>query len=163
MSGYAIQQRTLRDLRVAIRPRESKPSPKAHLPAYFMRVTEVKEDGTVVVLESQADIDERTSKKYVLDAAVQVTETAPESVQDGPAEQAEAPVSSKGEATAEQLSILESIKAKAAQKAWGVSHPDPLAKVALPVSRAERRRLIKEEIQRLAVANKPVYYQRRLW
>lgn len=32
-----------------------------------------------------------------------------------------------------------------------------------PVSRAERRRLIKEEIARLSAGNQPVYYQRRLW
>lgn len=32
-----------------------------------------------------------------------------------------------------------------------------------PLSRAERRRLIKEEIQRLAQGDEPMYYQRRLW
>lgn len=32
-----------------------------------------------------------------------------------------------------------------------------------PISRAERRRLIKEEIARLSQGNQPVYYQRRLW
>lgn len=32
-----------------------------------------------------------------------------------------------------------------------------------PISRAERRRLIKEEIQRLSQGETPIYYQRRLW
>ncbi len=31
------------------------------------------------------------------------------------------------------------------------------------ISRAERRRLIKEEIQKLAQGDKPLLYQRRLW
>lgn len=32
-----------------------------------------------------------------------------------------------------------------------------------PISRAERRRMIKEEIQRLSQGEQPIYYQRRLW
>lgn len=40
-------------------------------------------------------------------------------------------------------------------------HPDDGTKK--PVSRAERRRLIKEEIMRLAQGDEPVYYQRRLY
>lgn len=32
-----------------------------------------------------------------------------------------------------------------------------------PISRAERRRMIKEEIQRLSQGDQPIYYQRRLW
>ena len=32
-----------------------------------------------------------------------------------------------------------------------------------PLSRAERRRRIKAEIQRLSQGDTPVYYQRRLW
>lgn len=32
-----------------------------------------------------------------------------------------------------------------------------------PISRAERRRLIKEDIQRLSQGETPLYYQRRLW
>lgn len=40
-------------------------------------------------------------------------------------------------------------------------HPDDETKK--PVSRAERRRLIKEEILRLSQGDEPVYYQRRLY
>lgn len=43
----------------------------------------------------------------------------------------------------------------------GTEHPDDETKK--PVSRAERRRLIKEEIFRLSQGDEPVYYQRRLW
>ena len=52
---------------------------------------------------------------------------------------------------------------KAPKHSWAVEHPDPSVKTEKPISRAERRRLIKEEIRRLAQADKPVYYQRRLW
>lgn len=43
------------------------------------------------------------------------------------------------------------------------SIPSPDDAAQKPISRAERRRLIKEEIQRLAQGDQPVYYQRRLW
>lgn len=43
------------------------------------------------------------------------------------------------------------------------SVPNPDDENQKPISRAERRRLIKEEIQRLAQGEQPVYYQRRLW
>lgn len=43
------------------------------------------------------------------------------------------------------------------------SVPNPDDENRKPISRAERRRLIKEEIQRLAQGEQPVYYQRRLW
>ena len=36
-------------------------------------------------------------------------------------------------------------------------------KAERPISRAERRRRIKAEIQRLAQGDTPIYYQRRLW
>lgn len=40
---------------------------------------------------------------------------------------------------------------------------DGVQEGGVPLSRAERRKRIKAEIQRLAHADKPVYYQRRLW
>lgn len=42
-----------------------------------------------------------------------------------------------------------------------VENPDE--EIQKPISRAERRRLIKEEISRLSQGEQPVYYQRRLW
>lgn len=176
LSGYTIQQRTLKDLRSAIRPgatRSTRPSPKAHLPDYFQRNTQEFEDGTVLVEESQADKAERElreMKKYVLhvpkakvkkesDNTAQKVLKQSQNNDDGPNHDS----GDKREATQEQLDMLESIKSHAASKAWGVDHPDPLANNPLPISRAERRRLIKEEIQRLAQADKPLLYQRRLW
>lgn len=42
-----------------------------------------------------------------------------------------------------------------------VENPDD--ETRKPISRAERRKLIKEEIQRLSHGEQPLYYQRRLW
>ncbi|KID85202.1 hypothetical protein MGU_07624 [Metarhizium guizhouense ARSEF 977] len=177
LSGYALQQRTLQDLRVAIRPGHTKPSPKAHLPDYFTRETVRLQDGTVVVRESLADKDEkaRIAKKYELreDEAKAKTKTKQKKKQGDDVRlapeqrehhgEAQGVGGTKRQATEEQLAMLETIKERAAGQAWGVDHPDPLAKNPLPVTRAERRKLIKDEIQRLAQAERPVYYQRRLW
>lgn len=40
---------------------------------------------------------------------------------------------------------------------------DGAAKTEKPISRAERRRRIKQEIRELSQGETPVYYQRRLW
>ncbi|TWU71900.1 hypothetical protein ED733_001800 [Metarhizium rileyi] len=186
LSGYALQQRTLQDLRVAIRPGHIRPSPKAHLPNYFKRETVELQDGTVVVKESLADQDEkaRIAQKYELrqekkpktrsrSRSKSGTKAEPETKKTGevgpePEPQPQVKIEAqnseaKKQATEEQLLMLEVIEKHAAQQAWGVDHPDPLAKNPLPITRAERRKLIKDEIQRLAQADKPVYYQRRLW
>ncbi|KAG5987314.1 hypothetical protein E4U54_005044 [Claviceps lovelessii] len=182
-SGYTLQQRTLQDLRVAIRPDHTRPSPKAHLPGYFSRESTRLPDGTVVVGESPADVEQREwlAKKYELRAWTGPTDKSGESSsgtdeQSGRGEEVQTggqdeemrqsggdDVKTAGKATAEQLRILGGLAADAAKQAWGVDHPDPLAKNPLPITRAERRRLIKEEIQRLAQGDQPVYYQRRLW
>lgn len=48
-------------------------------------------------------------------------------------------------------------------EAQGDLVPNPNDEKQKPISRAERRRLIKEEIRRLSQGEQPVYYQRRLW
>lgn len=168
LSGYTLQQRTLNDLRAAIRPDFVKPSPRAHLPDYFQRTTTTLDDGTVIVGPSEADRDEqmRIAKKYELQSPDGPSRDTTETVKPPAAQQQkEKPLSGDGhgDATQEQLRTLSLLQIHAAKQAWGVAHPDPLAKNPLPISRAERRRLIKEEIQRLAQDKKPLYYQRRLW
>ncbi|UKZ82489.1 hypothetical protein TrVFT333_010278 [Trichoderma virens FT-333] len=146
LSGYAIQQRTLRELRAAIRPRQS---PKAHLPEEEAR-------GSVPQIK-------------VSDAEIQVEETPVESKPEPEPEQKEEEHKEEtvavtdGEPTKKQLAMLEAIKKSVADKSWAVENPDPLSKNKAPISRAERRKMIKDEIQRLAQSEKPVYYQRRLW
>ncbi|KAG6064515.1 hypothetical protein E4U33_006105 [Claviceps sp. LM78 group G4] len=196
LSGYTLQQRTLQDLRVAIRPDHTRPSPKAHLPGYFKRQTTTLDDGTVIVRQSQADIDEQEwlAKKYELRASkasvksgnansetsssasgqqsimkkeqVAVDEENQTSRPRGDETErnlAEGASDPRVEATEEQLRILSALTAHAAQQSWGVDHPDPLTKNRLPITKAERRKLIKEEIQKLAQTDRPMYYQRRLW
>ncbi|KAG5924547.1 hypothetical protein E4U61_000105 [Claviceps capensis] len=198
LSGYTLQQRTLQDLRVAIRPGHTRPSPKAHLPGYFKRQTTTLDDGTVIVRQSQADLDEQEwlAKKYELraskasvksgeansdtssSASGQQSHKEKENENDeveeenqtsrpgghererNPAVGASDP---RAEATEEQVRMLSALTAHAAQQAWGVDHPDPLTKNRLPITKAERRKLIKEEIQKLAQTDRPTYYQRRLW
>lgn len=130
--------------------------------------------------ESQADKDEkeRLAKKYELHegtvkskdaskAGVKAKKDDEEEEELEPVQQVEeqevTSTGTKKQASAKQLAMLDMIKKQAAEQAWGVDHPDPLAKNPLPITRAERRKLIKDEIQRLAQADKPVYYQRRLW
>lgn len=180
LSGYALQQRTLRDLRVTIRPGLTRPSPKANLPSYFRRETTKLQDGTIIVGQSQADIDEKEqlAKKYELLQAepeaepktkVQKKDANSAKLEDEEAETQQEEAAPTGDpdgragATEEQLRILSTLQTQAARQAWGVEHPDPRAKNPLPITRAERRKLVKEEIRRLAQADRPVYYQRRLW
>lgn len=135
--------------------------------------------------QSQADIDEQEwlAKKYELRASKGSSESGESNSRIGQDKASRHTVHTMGEeqqaiqkergvdravrdpeqATEEQLRILNTLRARAAQQSWGVDHPDPLAKNPLPITRAERRKLIKEEIRKLAQADRPVYYQRRLW
>lgn len=159
LSGYAIQQRTLRDLRAAIRPRESRPSPKAHLPDRFRTSTTELADGSVVLSESEAG---RAEEAVVVSPTGRAGDATDEPQQQ-PRQQQET-AKRPDAASDKQRAIVEQLQAQVAAKSWGVEHPDPLKRSRLPVTRAERRRMIKEELQRLAQANEqPVYYQRRLW
>ncbi|RFU79809.1 hypothetical protein TARUN_2404 [Trichoderma arundinaceum] len=176
LSGYAIQQRTLRELRAAIRPRES---PKAHLPEEFGGG--LTDQSQLIILETEAQRWSREARglvpqTQVTDAEIQVEETPVEPEPEAqPQEQKQhqeqkeverkenkAPVGD-GEPTKEQLAMLETIQKSVADNSWAVENPDPLSKNKAPVSRAERRKMIKDEILRLAQSEKPVYYQRRLW
>ncbi|KAL7954527.1 hypothetical protein V8C34DRAFT_294141 [Trichoderma compactum] len=176
LSGYAIQQRTLRELRAAIRPRQS---PKAHLPEEFGGALADLDESPLLVIETEAQRWSREARELnpqikVSDAEIQVEETPveskpepepePEHKEQKEEEHKEKSVAvPDGEPTKEQLAILATIQKSVADKSWAVEHPDPLAKNKAPISAAERRKLIKDEIKRLAQSEKPVYYQRRLW
>lgn len=172
MSGYAIQQRTLRDLRSAIKPRQPRPRPqplpKFHLPEQF-RKTKTLEDGTIIDIEDQKEVESERVEEVVVtreEPVVEIPQTEPEPE----IEQEPLPVHdekpSKGEdgdASRAQIAMMEALQSQVAQKSWAVEHPDPLAKSKVPISRAQRRQLIKDEIHRLSTGNEKVYYQRRLW
>ncbi|EHK45872.1 hypothetical protein TRIATDRAFT_299458 [Trichoderma atroviride IMI 206040] len=175
LSGYAIQQRTLRDLRAAIRPRQS---PKAHLPEEFRGALADIEESGLIVLETEGQRWSREARELgslgqarVSDAEIQVEETPVESKPEAEpkAEQKEeehkeaSAAVPAGEPTQKQLEMLEKIQQSVADKAWAVENPDPLSKNKAPISAAQRRKMIKDEILRLAQSEKPIYYQRRLW
>lgn len=161
LSGYVIQQRTVENLREAIRPRAPRATPKSYLPDKFKaRITEL-EDGSVVFLESEAEEEARQQKQQLIE--IQHSTSQPNSGQGSgdskPAEQSPGLV----RASKKQLMLLDQIRHNVAEKSWAVEHPDPFAKNRVPITAAERRRLIKEELQKIAGSNELVYWQRRLW
>lgn len=146
-SGYTIQQRTLRDLRSAIKVnREPRPSPKIYLPDRFKKSTTELEDGTVVDLDDPRLGRRRRRNNVQEDDIIIVRPTfpdeKPEPQQPVQAEQNDADESRVGTQNNEEEG------AKKQEK---------------PISRAERRRQIKEEIRRLSEGTERVYYQRRLY
>lgn len=164
-------------MRAAIRPRQS---PKAHLPEEFGGALAEIEGSELIVLETEGQRWSREARNMgsqirVSDAEIQVEETPaePESkpepepkpeAEQKEEEQKEAPAAvPNGEPTMKQLEMLEKIQQSVADKSWAVENPDPLSKNKAPISRAQRRKMIKDEILRLAQDDKPVYYQRRLW
>lgn len=160
-SGYMIQQRTLRELRVAIQPRgpprgshrESQPSSQAYLPERFRTTTTELEDGTIVQIESEA---EREAKEQGV--VIEVKKTKPDIKADKVADHKVNP-----EAKQKNIDIVEQLKAKVAEKMVPVSRPDIQAKNDKPLSRAQRRKMIKQDLQRSAQLEEPAYYQRRMW
>ncbi|CAG9940564.1 unnamed protein product [Clonostachys rosea f. rosea IK726] len=154
LSGYVIQQRTLRDLRTAIRPRQPRHKPQMHLPDQFKKHTQRLADGTVVQIESEA---EREANKR----PVQHIEVAPTVSR---AEEPRLEVRHTDKVVSrEKLAIVEQLQADVARKSWAAEHPDPLVKSRVPITRAERRRLIREELRKLSDAEESVYYQRRMY
>ncbi|KAI1816128.1 hypothetical protein GGS20DRAFT_539631 [Poronia punctata] len=134
ISGCLIQQRTLRDLRTAIRPAVvTRPKPKVWDTEALKRrrsgSSMIKlEDGTrVQIHQSNNPYDDKSDPDII--------EIRP---------------------TIEDTKGVEEEKKK--QEDW-----DGVQEGGEPLSRAERRRRIKAEIQRLSRGDTPVYYQRRLW
>lgn len=163
LSGYTIQQRTLRELRAAIRPRES---PKVHLPDRFKTSTTELKDGTVIFVESEAELETKEQQISIVEVkqSEPEAEKAPEKIEPAavPSEKEESKKSTKS-ATEKQVAMVEKLKAKVAEKTWAVENPDPLSKNRVPITRAQRRQQIKDELRRLSQSEKPIYYQRRLW
>ncbi|QUC17629.1 uncharacterized protein UV8b_01870 [Ustilaginoidea virens] len=134
LSGYALQQRTLHELRLAVRPGHTRPSPRAHLPSPLDRATGdgPAAAGKYELEDSDADADAKAAARAAAEAAAEMAGASASSGPAGPA---------RGE----------------------VAHPDPRARNPLPVTRAERRRLIKEEVRKLARTGGPAGRRWRLW
>ncbi|KAL8285365.1 hypothetical protein RB600_009687 [Gaeumannomyces tritici] len=144
LSGYAIQQRTLRDLRAAIKPA---PRPSPHI--FYQESSDWRaalaggEDPEKAVA---AAADEQP-------VVIQIEQTQQQQQQQQQEEE-------EGDGTDEE---------KTADTADGQEEADAAmlleadGKAQKPLSRVERRRRIKEEIRKLSQGESPVYYQRRLW
>lgn len=212
LSGYAIQQRTVRNLRAAIRPETS---PQIFLPDRFRDDTTELEDGTIVMLDefnrpvriksgrisigkaedpeelfNVADAASRLGHGYREEEQEEVEIVFEESVpephlEQRPTEQkvlaleepegmiVDTPVENGGDAQPqEEESKPDPVNMQPKPAPWEVLAEDLVEEEeaetteedgAKPMSRAERRRKIKEDIQKLAQGSKPIYYQRRLW
>lgn len=158
LSGYAIQQRTLNDLRRAINHnREPRPSPKIYLPDRFKTPTTELDDGTVVTLDDPRLGARRRIDLNKGDDVIIVRPTFPDEKSE---QQKQAILEKAAAAAAEAESREEEQRQKQKQKQKNRDGDESTQK---PVSRAERRRQIKEEIRRLSEGEERVYYQRRLW
>ncbi|KAI0453379.1 hypothetical protein F5B21DRAFT_288011 [Xylaria acuta] len=151
ISGCLIQQRTLRDLRSAIRPAVvTRPKPKVWDTEALRRTkTTIRlEDGTLVEIQNpHAEVAVDPSSQPQEGETIEVRPTPPDVE-----EPAQKPIALAGEDDGEDDSALD------VKDSW-----DGVQEGGEPLSRAERRRRIKAEIQRLSRGDEPVYYQRRLW
>ncbi|KZL84629.1 hypothetical protein CI238_12150 [Colletotrichum incanum] len=167
LSGYVIQQRTLNQLREAIKP-ESRPSPKAsyYVPDHLKDVTSGpngagKQEQIIIevnpTVPKRQQQQERQQKKAGQKAAGWTSDMWQKMMPSSDKEE-------KGGVSEEDLEKMDERERNI--QAWKVKdqkNPDPEASNQKPISRAERRRLIKEELRRLAEGEEKVYYQRRLW
>ncbi|KAI1190743.1 hypothetical protein F5B17DRAFT_38029 [Nemania serpens] len=195
ISGCLIQQRTLRDLRSAIRPAVvTRPRPKVwanaevngdvNPDAGFRRTrkrrattttTRIRlEDGSVVEIRSPEAEDGSPSES-------QFEERQGEEEAEGEGEVIEVRLTPE-ESSATTTTQEQEQSEKAQTNNGDGNHDDDgngngnsgdglkvvpswdgVQEGGEPLSRAERRRRIKAEIQRLSRGDAPVYYQRRLW
>ncbi|EFW98551.1 hypothetical protein CMQ_4403 [Grosmannia clavigera kw1407] len=154
-SGYVLQQRTLNELRQSLKEPPPTP-PKIFLPDRFKKMTTELEDGTIVILDD--DDDDTTGVGG--DAPTEVVVQASISVAEDNRRQEQVQLS--GETTRKEETSQEDSQGN-------IDHEQEVTKLETsehpkkPVSKAERRRLIKEEIRRLSHYEKPMLYQRRLY
>lgn len=66
------------------------------------------------------------------------------------------PAGEHDSAEARSRAVVAALAAQAAAKAWAVEHPNPAKRGRIAVTRAERRRLIKDEIRRLVQLERSV-------
>lgn len=137
-------------------------SPNLYLPERFKTPTTKLDDGTILVLGGELEVEAKQQQQVI-----EVELTAPEQVEEKQVklvkQKAQVVAQKKKKTEKKKKGKGEKAKEDTVKHAWAVEHPDPLVKAEKPISGAERRRLIKEEIRRLSQSDKPVYYQRRLW
>ncbi|KAM0816625.1 hypothetical protein AB5N19_02427 [Seiridium cardinale] len=112
-----------------------------------MSTTEL-EDGTVIDIDEQEAPSGNAMQQKKGDFVVEIRPSVPEEVVQKPLA-----AEKKEEGKGSKETAAESAKEDAKQQ----------GNEEQPMSRAERRRRIKEEIMELSQGETPVYYQRRLW
>ncbi|KAL8338566.1 hypothetical protein RB601_006316 [Gaeumannomyces tritici] len=145
LSGYAIQQRTLRDLRAAIKPA---PRPSPHI--FYQESSDWR-----AALAGGEDPEKAVAAAADEQPVVIQIEQTQQQQQQQQEEEEEGGDGTDEEKTADTADGQEEADAAMLLEADG--------KAQKPLSRVERRRRIKEEIRKLSQGESPVYYQRRLW
>ncbi|OLN96403.1 hypothetical protein CCHL11_00668 [Colletotrichum chlorophyti] len=176
LSGCVIQQRTLNQLRAAIKP-EPRPSPKTYyVPDHLKDGTTnplhgAGRQGQQVIIEVNPTMPEQQQKKT---KKQQQDQQKKKKAAGGKSDERSSNVwqkmmssSDKEEKAGLSREALEKMDERERNiEGWNVKdqpNPDPEAENQDPISRAERRRLIKEELRRLSQGEERGYYQRRLW
>ncbi|KAH8886683.1 hypothetical protein GQ53DRAFT_727173 [Thozetella sp. PMI_491] len=140
-SGYAIQQRTLREIRASINAPKIRPEQLIFLPDRFKKMTTELKDGTTVAVEIDDDFPQRQRQRQK--TVIEIKPTPPDS---------------------EVQSEEPAMEAKEENKPDETTLTDPGEEdQQRPISAAERRQRIKDEIQRLAQGTERGYWQPRLW
>ncbi len=155
LSGYAIQQRTLREIRASIKP-PPRPSQLIFLPDRFKKMTTELPDGSIVVIDEDDEYPlpgvapiihvEQTPREPEV-AMVEPEDTEPEV-------EGEIDIDIQIQAEASDMP-LESLDTAQVPQREGRPHKK--------ISAAERRRRIKDELRRLAMGTQRGTYQRRLY
>ncbi|RYP60286.1 hypothetical protein DL769_008183 [Monosporascus sp. CRB-8-3] len=156
LSGYVVQQKTLNKLRAAVTQQMApRPSPKInlYLPDRFRQSTTELEDGSVVDVAPDPDLD--------IDRVLNGGKG--EGDKGGVVVEVRATVREGADAKEERGEDGDGAGAQKPGPAAAGGYGNGAEGEEKPLSRAERRRRIKEEIQRLSQGDEPVYYQRRLW
>lgn len=148
-SGFVIQQRTLRDLRKAIKP-EAPPSPKIYLPDRFKKTTTELDDGRIIEIDDNNDDARNGRQQKHENVVIEVRPSVPQADEQKPL------VRSANQKASKQWEKMGSEQPGEAKQEKKDDDEEP-------ISRAERRRRIKQEILELSQGEAPVYYQRRLW
>lgn len=136
---------------MAIKPRHGRPSPKLYLPEKFRTRTKELDDGSVVDIDTEADVEVRRQRLLI-----EVKETLPGAKLEGGVE---------GNAALERnIELVKQLQSKVVEK---MSTPDGHVEAPVrnhkPVTRAQRRKMIKNELQKLAQTEESAYYHRRMW
>ena len=185
LSGYVLQQQTVRDLRAAIKPEPTPPAARLYLPTQFaaQRIQSPKEELNRVLDGVSAE----TQDSRVSDAVATMEDSSNDKVDDGSGRMKDAVWDDTREGRGTQESgrlaqdyegntnILEGQEPMIVKGEQSPNQPDVLdhalsvppledkPKEEKPLSRAERRKKIKEEILAAGEGEGFKGYKRRQW